>query len=361
MSTRLHEYEITKSSLLPLHPFVEYVPQRIASDELSKASSSSCGTVYHSPNRKPSPSPGSQRSVSSTRLCVRNENVPLRRDASRSSLSVTPTPISASSRRLARGKLLHRSSWENEPPPARRLHNAPSPLSDPGRLEDVDLGDLHRNDHLEPVQNYGLSFDIKSKENLSTPRHVSDSSQEPAVARKFSVTMDHPFKHDRPFRKWVSNLRQNPRERTRSLTVREARWDLDEGQSRPVKRDLPRRERKSSSWSPFGFVAKGRTPESQVTSKLESQSKKQTGRRFLRSNRNSLVSDTSNCRFSMEDRPTSAQSSDQAPLERALQRRRVLDELLGSEESYVADLKVLLHVGNLQNNWWIVLLLISIS
>lgn len=31
---------------------------------------------------------------------------------------------------------------------------------------------------------------------------------------------------------------------------------------------------------------------------------------------------------------------------RAVQRRRILEELITSEESYVADLKVLLHVRN---------------
>lgn len=55
-------------------------------------------------------------------------------------------------------------------------------------------------------------------------------------------------------------------------------------------------------------------------------------------------------RASVDDGQSSAQVHDQAALQRALQRRRVLEELIISEESYVADLKVLLHVRALSDD-----------
>ena len=350
----MHEYEITRSSLLPLHPFAQHVPQRMPSDQLSKTSISSCGTVLLSPHRKLSQSTSSPQSTSSTQLRVRNENVPLPRDASPSSLPTTPTPVGGSSRKRSRREALRISSWDDEPKFVSRPHGAPSLLSDIGRLSDIDLGNLHQNQIEKPIQDPKVSFDMKIDKSVRTLRFPSEGSQETAAPRTFNVTANHPFKHDRPFKRWVGKLRQNPPGRTRSLTVREARWDLEDFDDKEhVKPDnLQRRRRnghqKSSSWSAFGFGATQEKTNDPSLSRARSQSHKPTRTRFLRKNRSSMASDSTND-GSTNDWPSSAPVDDKIAWERATHRRRILDELLSSEESYVADLKVLLHVSNLND------------
>ena len=346
----MHAYEITQSSLLPLHPFTQHVPQRMPSDQGSKSSINSNGTVQRSPHRKFSQSVSSQRSVSSYRLCVRNENVPMFRNASHSSPPTTPTPVSASLRRRIHGGTLHKSSWDNEASAMRQPRDAPSPLSDIGPLENIDLSCLDPNDSIEGVHNYGASFELKNDEAPPMPKHTSDASQDLGADQSFTVATNHPFKHDRPFRKWVGTLRQQRNSQSRSLTVRETRWNLDDCDDKnPVTSKVPQRGRrarhqKSSSWSPFGFVASVKTAASRPISGTETRSHNSIRLRVWKSNRNSMISDTTNS-GSTDDRSGHVQVHDQAALDRAIQRRRVIDELFSSEESYVADLKVLLHVG----------------
>ena len=50
----------------------------------------------------------------------------------------------------------------------------------------------------------------------------------------------------------------------------------------------------------------------------------------------------------MEGDQVAARVVEHAARGRAVQRHRILEELVSSEESYVADLKVLLHVGGQQ-------------
>lgn len=51
-------------------------------------------------------------------------------------------------------------------------------------------------------------------------------------------------------------------------------------------------------------------------------------------------------RASMDSNHGSAQIIDEAAWGRAVQRRQTLEELVSSEESYIADLKVLINVGS---------------
>ena len=359
----MHEYEITKSSLLPLHPFVQRDPQREPSDQVSKASVSSCGTVHRDSGRKSSLSASSQRSSCSIRLRVRNENVPLNHNASQCSLPATPTPISISSARRKREDIRERSSWDNELPRALRSHNAPSPLSDPGPLEDVDLSCPQQRKISGPPTSHDDTFDIQRNEASSVPKHCCDMNRETTIARTFTVDTDHPFKNDRPFRRWAGTLRQHRQSRTRSLTVREARWDLDDkDDDMPVKSSTSQRNKqhghqKSSSWSAFGFVASVKAATSLPVSGTEDRSQKLLKKRFSKRTRNSTTSATTNSE-STDARANLSISQNQAALERATQRRRLLDELLSSEESYVADLKVLLHVCNVLYEggtvWWLI-------
>ena len=50
-------------------------------------------------------------------------------------------------------------------------------------------------------------------------------------------------------------------------------------------------------------------------------------------------------RVSMDGDQVATRVEEKLARDRAVKRRRILEELISSEESYVADLKVLLHVG----------------
>lgn len=346
----MHEYSITSSSLLPLHPFMQ---QRTPSDLQSKASISSCGTVHRPRSHRATRSTRSRGSVASNRLRVRNENVPSHRDSSRSSLPTTPTPICSQSQRRTPGPIPRGSSWANEVSLPSRVQGAPSPLSDAGPLEDIDLNSLHQTGHLDVNQNHGLSFDIKGEEFLSTPRHFSGTSQEAGPTRKFHVTTDHPFSNGKPFRKWVGSLRQHRHVRKRTLTAREERWTLDDldDDGNSAKTRMPQRvkgtgHQKSSSWSPFGFVAAVRSATANLKPSHSGPRSRATQRSYVL--RNSRSSRLSNPQYDLpaSEGQRSASANDQAACDRAVRRRKILEELVSSEESYVADLKVLLHVRN---------------
>lgn len=340
----MHGYTITSSSLLPLHPFMQ---QRTPSDLQSRASVSSCGTVHRPCSNGRTRSTRSRGSLASNRLRVRNENVPSSRESSYASLPTTPTPIRTPSQVRTPGHIPRVCSWPSH------VQSVPSLLSDAGPLEDVDLNSLHQPVDLDLNQDHRLLFDIKAKESLSTPRHLSSTSQEAGPAKKFFETTNHPFSNGKPFRKWVGSLRQQQHIQRRSLTARKERWTLDDldDNGNPAKTNIQKRagrieHQKSSSWSPYGFVAAVKSATANLAPSRAGPRSQATRRpHILRSNRSSKLSDS---RYELP--PAEGQrklsANDHAACDRAVRRRQLLEELVSSEESYVADLKVLLHVRN---------------
>ena len=326
-------YNISPSSLLSLHSINErHVPERA----LIKPSCSSSGTVQRPSDN--SLSTNSQASMSSVQLCVKNENVPSNRHASDPSLPTTPTPGSASLRMRTLRRSTYHSNLENRLPSTPRAHQVPSPLSDPGPLSDIDLNSLHQSDVPQPVEDRAPHCTNKSS------RQCSNTSQETTAGRKFIVATEHPFRHNRPFRKWLGTKSQRRHERISSLTIRDARWDLDNFNDgkliEPVTSHQKKRHghQKSSSWAASGLKMAAKEASATLfpsRSRSHKMEKSQRG-----SNRRSDTTIDATAR-----RHGSAQAIDESAKERAVQRRRILSELLRSEEGYVADLKVLLHVG----------------
>jgi hypothetical protein len=285
--------------------------------------------------------------VASNRLRVGNENVPSSRESSYASLPTTPTTIRTRSQMRTPGHIPRVCSWPS------RVQGAPSFLSDAGPLEDIDLNSLHQPADLDLNQDHGLSFDINGKESPSTARHHSSTSQEAGPARKFFETTNHPFSNGKPFRKWVGSLRQQQHIQRRSLTARKERWTLDDldDDGNPAKTNTPKRagrieHQKSSSWSPYGFVAAVKSATANLAPSHAGPRSRVTRRSYiLRSDRSSKLSDSQHELPSAEgQRRISA--NHHAAYDRAVRRRQLLEELVSSEESYVADLKVLLHVRN---------------
>lgn len=230
-------------------------------------------------------------------------------------------------------------------------HTEAFPVFDPGGslnhgLQDVQCRSeanrpLHQpwscalNDLAEPSPSMG-----DTTCNAAESRVISPSSEEPRVTSTPPKILNKSFgKTAENFRQWASTFRRKGgtcgaidtqrATETASRTNTPSAWQVS-----------PLRHRwhgKRTSNASSRFVA---------TIKTASFSNDSTSL-FPRSHRYSRVSDaranrSSDPRSSVESqRPSSISSSDDGALRRSIKRRQVLQELLSSEESYVADLKAL--------------------
>lgn len=337
--------------------------QSVPSDQQSKTSERSVGTVQRASNYRHSPgSAHSLGSNSSARVRVGNENLMARRNASHSSLRVSPYATNTSLTGRTSKQDSHRSSWGNETPPPPHEQRISSLLAEAGPLEDIDLNVAYgeslysRHESTRDVDDKadrGLSFDIRKQERLSTPRSPSNASPKETGPRSFSSATQHPFKSENPLKRLFDTLRPQGPKRRQSLTARKERWTLDDfDDATPIEMDLPQSRRlnghqKASSWSSSGI----RNAIKSATVRLQSKIDRPHSPRFsrshpLRSNRGSRITKPAS-RASMDGDQVAARAGEKAAWDRAVKRRRILEELISSEESYVADLKVLLHVGGL--------------
>jgi len=173
-----------------------------------------------------------------------------------------------------------------------------------------------------------------------------------------------PAKARVPFQKWVQTLRRRGLER---MNIPQ------ENPTHPSKRpqQLPdgpqlllgrwNHHRRSSSESSFAFVSRAKSASVSVASaSIIGRSRRTTAhssRGHARTDRSSRAS-VSGTRFSEDSHlqgPVPA-PLDPGVVERALQRRRVLEELISTEENYIGDVRFLSNVSHSRSVWWAVLL-----
>ena len=193
-----------------------------------------------------------------------------------------------------------------------------------------------------PTKERRLSYDIARKDNLSLSCPRAEPSRKQDVG-ELSAGNTEAARH--PFRRWMKSVRHKSPSSKGSLKVREERWQLDDSDAsreQRVSSAMDRGHKKSSSWSSSGIVTavKSATASLSVpypyTSKRASSSRKNT--------RSSRLSENAN-HDSLDNSPTVSRLIDEAAWVRARQRRRTIEEIVSSEESYVADLKVLVNVS----------------
>lgn len=339
--------------------------QSTCSDHCSNGSQTSfntCNTVHRLATPK-LPSDGSRGSAASSRLRVRNENVVLGRNASQVSLTSAASPLSASSRCRSYKQASHKSSWGNGIPMPPRVPSNLGMLLDAGPLEDVDLnagsdGDsLHSSqspeaDH-EHISGVGYQSGTRKENSAPASKISNNTSQETAPARPFTVASEHPWKTDYTFQRWMSNLFRDGPSRKRSLKVRTERWTLDDfEEDKTTKPDLAERRKKyghkkASSWSSFGFAGATKvdtaSPDLSDVGESGVRSSRPIKSRF--SKRSSRLSNGTG-KSSIDGSRPDVQGIERSAWDRAVHRRKILEELIASEESHVADLKVLLHVSH---------------
>ena len=153
-----------------------------------------------------------------------------------------------------------------------------------------------------------------------------------------------------PFRRWMSTLHRRNRQRRKTVQPRIERWCLNDSDMQIYDEPLtgdPKasHHKKSSSFSSSGFVSAVKSASiSLATLSVAPHSRKGRRSTLIRSsNRSSWVSN-SLYRPSMDKSSSSVQIFDEGSRERAIKRRQILEEMVTSEEGYVADLKALVNV-----------------
>ncbi|KAI4207062.1 MAG: hypothetical protein LQ346_000780 [Caloplaca aetnensis] len=262
------------------------------------------------------------------------------------SLFPTPEPSSKHSP--------HKSSWSHGvpfPPPSR---TAPTLTQGAGPLEDIDLvstpstpgqGEDSDKENQEPaVKEPRLSFERVRGELLSVNKPVIHS---PEVLPKLPDSPVNP-RTSHSFKRWISHLRPHPLNHRKTLITSTKRWPIDDSPEQQNSKKMAKSDdkrsghRKSSSRSSAGFVDAVKAVAMTRSSSTPVSRQSRRSYPFSRSNRSSKISEDQ-ARASFDHSQGCANPVDSATTARYLQCQRTLNEIVESETSYVADLKVLIY------------------
>ncbi|RKF63882.1 putative dbl homology [Erysiphe neolycopersici] len=206
-------------------------------------------------------------------------------------------------------------------------------------LESIYSQETNSCNTLENIFALGLSFDGDNAESGSTKNFESFSLDDTG---DFT---DQTFDLKRPFNKWTKNLekRANRRRKTVGCDTNNSTKNGDLFDSPGTQRRSA--HKKSSSGSSFGFVTAVKSASISLAS-LSVATKPRRTTLSSRQQRTDQTSKTSNPLRTSEDSSYIASNPfiDQAVTKRSLQRRRVLEEIISTEENYVADVKFLMNV-----------------
>ncbi|CCU76289.1 hypothetical protein BGHDH14_bgh03224 [Blumeria hordei DH14] len=194
-------------------------------------------------------------------------------------------------------------------------------------------------DKLKNISALGLSFECEEAEPEKRP-----------IFERFSLESTEDFKNQSsipsiPFSKWSKNFerRASRRRKTVSCDMGMPASGGDLFQSPGTARRSA--HKKSSSGSSFGFVTAVKSASISLASFSVAARSKRTkvSSRQQRTDRSSKASQLGR---TSEDSSHISKCAvfDQAVVNRLLHRRRVLEEIINTEESYVADIKFLMHV-----------------
>lgn len=321
-------------------------PNPSALDTHRTESSSSSGTVNRTSHRKVSSGAvGSSIFTPPGTLRVRSENLVPSRDISFLTLDFLGGSTNVSPPRKTSFQASHKSSWGSDIQAPLRSRQTSGLALDAGALEHLDLNAGCSEKDTRGGSNQGsrrgLPFETYEEENS----HVDgfgplSSSKEKETESVITEIKPHIFS------KWMRSLRhKNPEHKSMET------WSLEDDDE-PKNNKLPasanneKKHKKSSSTSSSGFVTAVKSASASLAAlSISPDSRKARGSTLVRSSkRSSRLSHTAN-QASLECGVDSVQLLDEAAWDRAIQRRRALEELLSSEESYIADLKVLLNVS----------------
>lgn len=195
---------------------------------------------------------------------------------------------------------------------------------------------------LDNIAALGLSFNADDSQ-----------SPQPVKLQRFSLEEADPFGNrslpldgERPFNKWMRSLQRRATERRKTVSCDMTSSALEHELFETPSTRRRSAHKKSSSGSSFGFVTAVKSASISLASFSVAPHSKKTGvsSRHQRTDRSSKASNVG--RLS-EDSSYLASGAviDQAVTSRLLQRRKVLEEIITTEEGYLADIKFLINVS----------------
>ena len=145
------------------------------------------------------------------------------------------------------------------------------------------------------------------------------------------------------FRRWISTLRKRKKPKKPAFTPRSSPWKFDglgSMPTSPAKQPITNHKKSDSLGSSLAFVTAVKSATATIASvSIATISRRNT--RWQRSHQHSSVISGSDARPSIDSQRSVI---DEAAKQRSRKRRDKLEELIHSEESYVADIKALLNV-----------------
>ena len=200
---------------------------------------------------------------------------------------------------------------------------------------------------LDNITALGLSFNVDDTQLADATNRARFSLEDTEPVGNRSLPLD----SDRPFNKWMKGLQKRATQRRKTVSC-----DIDASALERELFDSPAarstaRHKKSSSGSSFGFVTAVKSASISLASFSVAPRSRRTGV-SSRHHRTDPSNKASNVGRLSEDSSYIARGIvvDQAVMNRLLQRRRVLEEIINTEESYVADVKFLMNVSHLPIN-----------
>lgn len=203
-------------------------------------------------------------------------------------------------------------------------------------------GTMERGNTLDTIAALGLSFNgeethsgsIFKRERFSLDYDTAPTSDSPLTAAI-----------ERPFNKWMRTLQRRAKATARGQTVsREpSGYASEKDYVGALGNNCYSSHKKSSSGSSFGFVTAVKSASISLASFSVAPRSRRTGI-SSRQQKTDLSSKASNRGRLSEDSSyiSKALVIDQAITNRLVQRRRIIEELITTEESYVADVKFLM-------------------
>ncbi|KAL8377801.1 hypothetical protein RB595_008470 [Gaeumannomyces hyphopodioides] len=199
-----------------------------------------------------------------------------------------------------------------------------------------------------------LRFILNSNPGACAADELPESSSpplEPTLSRLPAPELSLPAdKSRKPFHKWMNTLRKRGEQRRRDLDldIPAAQFlSIDAEVTKPA--NYNRHRRQSSSDSSFAFITALKSPSISLASfSVLGRSKLATNvvssKAHSRTDRSSRAS-ISGMRLSEDSQyPGRGAAVDPAIAERAMQRRRILEELINTEEGYIRDVRFLMNV-----------------
>ncbi|CAL3962345.1 unnamed protein product [Diplocarpon coronariae] len=244
-----------------------------------------------------------------------------------------------------------KTSWGTPIPPPSSQKDATTNASQENLFDDVKLQSTDEDsdsnnkggewNDLDNIAALGLSFhgdEIRAPETVKLERF---SLEDPDQLGDFSLPLD----GVKPFNKWMKSLQRRATDRRKTVSCDISGSALEHELFETPSTRRRSAHKKSSSGSSYGFVTAVKSASISLASFSVAPRSKRTGvsSRHQRTDRSSKASNVG--RLSEDSTYISGGAVvDQAVMNRLLQRRRVLEEIITTEESYLADVKFLINV-----------------